>query len=100
VDQPIVNSFYFHINFRISLSRPEKKKKKSQLENLPSKPEALSSNPCTIKEKKKKKFARHQCLTPVTLASLEAEIRRIMVQSQPGQSLGDPISKKTITKKG
>jgi hypothetical protein len=31
----------------------------------------------------------------------EAEIRRIMVQSQPGQIvLGDPILKKPFTKKG
>jgi hypothetical protein len=38
--------------------------------------------------------ARCQWLTPVILASQEAEIRRITVRSQPGQIvLGDPISK-------
>jgi hypothetical protein len=29
--------------------------------------------------------ARHQWFTPVILATPEAEIRRIMVQSQPGK---------------
>jgi hypothetical protein len=42
--------------------------------------------------------ARHQCLTPVILATQEAEIRRIMVQSQlQGNSSQDPILKKPIT---
>jgi hypothetical protein len=39
-------------------------------------------------------------LTPVILATQEAEIRRIEVQSQPGQnSFRDPIWKKTHHKK-
>jgi hypothetical protein len=38
---------------------------------------------------------------PVILATQEAEIRRILVQSQSGQvSLQDPILKKLFTKKG
>jgi hypothetical protein len=38
---------------------------------------------------------------PVILATQEAEIRRIVVQSQPGQKvLLHPISKTPITKKG
>jgi hypothetical protein len=38
---------------------------------------------------------------PVILGIREAEIRRIIVQSQPGRSLRDPIlKKKTLTKKG
>jgi hypothetical protein len=37
---------------------------------------------------------------PVILATQEAEIRRIAVQSQPGKIVGDPISKKPITKIG
>jgi hypothetical protein len=38
---------------------------------------------------------------PVILATKEAEIRRIMVQSQPRQIvLGDPILKTPITKIG
>jgi hypothetical protein len=36
----------------------------------------------------------------VILATQEAEIRSIAVQSQPRQSLRDPISKKPFTKKG
>jgi hypothetical protein len=38
-----------------------------------------------IKGKKKKKKARHLWLMPVILAAQEAEIKRITVQSQPGQ---------------
>jgi hypothetical protein len=39
-----------------------------------------------------------QCLTPIILATQEAEIRRIMVPSQP--VLQDLISKKSFTKVG
>jgi hypothetical protein len=40
-------------------------------------------------------------LTPVILATQKAEIRRIAVQSQPGQIiLCDPILKKTYHQKG
>jgi hypothetical protein len=40
-------------------------------------------------------------VTPVILATQEAKIRRITVQSQPGQIVPrDPISKKPITKIG
>jgi hypothetical protein len=50
-------------------------------------------------------LARHQWLTPVIPATQEAEIRRIVVQSQPRtNSLQDPISEtkqnKTFTEKG
>jgi hypothetical protein len=42
----------------------------------------------------------HQWLTPVILATQEAEIRRIMAQSQPwANSSRDPISKCSFTKK-
>jgi hypothetical protein len=45
--------------------------------------------------------ARHCCLTPVILATQEAEIKRMTVQNQPRQnSLQDPISKKIHHKKG
>jgi hypothetical protein len=37
---------------------------------------------------------------PVMLATLEAEVRRIIVQSQSGQSSRDPVLKKTHHKKG
>jgi hypothetical protein len=38
---------------------------------------------------------------PIILATLEAEIRRILVQSQPGQIVHKTLyQKKTITKKG
>jgi hypothetical protein len=44
--------------------------------------------------------ARHWWLTPIILATQEAEIRRITVRSQPpANSSGDPILKKPITKK-
>jgi hypothetical protein len=40
-------------------------------------------------------------LMPVILATLEAEIKRIAVRSQPwANGSRDPISKKTFTKKG
>jgi hypothetical protein len=44
--------------------------------------------------------ARHQWLMPVILAVQEAEIRRIMAQSQPRQTVRDPILEKPIAKKG
>jgi hypothetical protein len=39
-------------------------------------------------------------LTPVILATQEAKIRRIMVQSQPRQIVLETLSKKLITKRG
>jgi hypothetical protein len=44
--------------------------------------------------------ARSWWLTPVILAIQEAEIRRIMVQSQPRQIVHKTLLKKPITKKG
>jgi hypothetical protein len=45
-------------------------------------------------------WAGHRLLTPVILASQEAEIKRIKVWSQPREvSSRDPISKKTHYKK-
>jgi hypothetical protein len=42
-----------------------------------------------------------QWLMPIILASQEAEIRRVAVQSQPGQIVSGTLSqKKSITKKG
>jgi hypothetical protein len=40
----------------------------------------------------------HQWLTPIILATQEAEIRRIALEASPGKSSQDPISKKPITK--
>jgi hypothetical protein len=37
---------------------------------------------------------------PLILATQEAEIRKILVQSKPRKIAGDPILKKPITKKG
>jgi hypothetical protein len=46
-------------------------------------------------------LARHWWLTPVILPTEEAEIRRMMVQSQPRQIVQkDRISKTTHHKKG
>jgi hypothetical protein len=41
--------------------------------------------------------AECQWLTPVMLAILEAEIRRIMVQSQPWQRVHKSLSRKYLT---
>jgi hypothetical protein len=40
-------------------------------------------------------LARHQLLTPIIIATQEAESRRIMVQSQSGQTVGETMSQKT-----
>jgi hypothetical protein len=46
-------------------------------------------------------IAGHQWFMPVILATQEAEIRRIVVRSQPGQIIPqDPILEKRFTKKG
>jgi hypothetical protein len=44
-----------------------------------------SKTPVQLVIKNRRKYARCQWLTPVILASQEAEIRRIKVQSQPGK---------------
>jgi hypothetical protein len=41
----------------------------------------------------------HQCLTPVILATQEAEIRRNVVQSQPGQIILEALSRKNPSQK-
>jgi hypothetical protein len=52
-------------------------------------------------EKINKKIKVVSVSSAVILATQEAEIRRISVQRQPGQKVQEnPISKKTITKKG
>jgi hypothetical protein len=43
--------------------------------------------------------ARHQWLTPVILATQEAEIRRITVRSQPRQIVGETLSRKNPSQK-
>jgi hypothetical protein len=43
--------------------------------------------------------ARHWWLTPVILATQKAEMRRIVVQSQPGQIVHKTLRKKKITYK-
>jgi hypothetical protein len=39
-------------------------------------------------------------LTPIILATQEAEIKRIAVQSQPGQIVHKTLTQKTLYKKG
>jgi hypothetical protein len=70
----------------------------------------LSSNPSTTKKRKIKEIhatlkkicpIRHWWLKPVILATQEAEIRRIAVQSQSqANSSRDLISKKPMARKG
>jgi hypothetical protein len=48
---------------------------------------------------KKLNIARHQWLTSIILATQEAEIRRIAVQSQPGQIVHETLSQKYPTQK-
>jgi hypothetical protein len=43
-------------------------------------------------------IAGHRWLTPVILATQEAEIRRITVQSQLGQIVWETLSQKTLHK--
>jgi hypothetical protein len=38
-------------------------------------------------------------LTPIILATQEAEIRRVVVQSQPGQIVLETLSQKTLSQK-
>jgi hypothetical protein len=58
-------------------------------------------NPCIPSSLEEKMLSQHWWLIPVILATQNAEIRRIMVQSQPGQVVpGDLISKESITKIG
>jgi hypothetical protein len=66
-------------------------------ENLPSHREALS-NSRTVKERNKNRV-RCWWLTPIILAAQEAEIKKILIQSQPGQIVHETLSqKKPITK--
>jgi hypothetical protein len=44
-------------------------------------------------------FARHQYITPVILATQEAEVRRIMVQSQAGQIVHETVSQQNLLQK-
>jgi hypothetical protein len=46
-------------------------------------------------EVKKPHTARCQWLTPIVLAIQEAEIRKITVRSQPGQTVRETLSQKT-----
>jgi hypothetical protein len=45
-------------------------------------------------------LSRCQCLTPVIPATQEAEIRRIVVRSQPRKIVHKTLSQKYLTQKG
>jgi hypothetical protein len=49
---------------------------------------------------KRVKKVRCRWLTPIILATQEAEIRRISDQSQRGQTVHETLSQKTLHKKG
>jgi hypothetical protein len=51
------------------------------------------------RRERKKKSAGHWQLTPIILATQEAEIRRISVQSQPGQIVRETLSLKNPSQK-
>jgi hypothetical protein len=57
---------------------------------------AMSARPCI----KNKIQARQWWLTPVILATQEAEIRRTVVQSHPGQTVPQDYFKKALPIKG
>jgi hypothetical protein len=49
---------------------------------------------------KKLTIAGHLWLTSIILATQEAEIRRVVVRSQPKQIVQETLSRKTLHKKG
>jgi hypothetical protein len=68
---------------------------------MSTRPQVQSPVPPKKKKKKEKKKVGFQWLMPITLATQEAEMRRITVQSQPRQIVCETLSqKKPITKKG
>jgi hypothetical protein len=69
------------------------------VECLPSRSEALSSNPSASKKKKKKPKKQVQELTPVIPAPREAEIRRITVRNQPGETVQETLYQKNPSQK-
>jgi hypothetical protein len=59
----------------------------------------LSYHPHGVHYRKiRKREAGYQRFTPIILATQEAEIRRIMVRSQPGQIVHETLSRKILHK--
>jgi hypothetical protein len=71
------------------------------VECLPSRSEALSSNPSASKKKTQEASsgARRRWLTPVIPAPREAEIRRITVRNQPRETVQETLYQKNPSQK-
>jgi hypothetical protein len=59
-----------------------------------------SENRNAFKKKKKKKLHWRQWLTPVILVTQEAEIRKTVIRSQPGQTVHKTLSRKYLSQPG
>jgi hypothetical protein len=54
---------------------------------------------CNSKTQRKSRISWGQWLTPVSLSTWKEEIRRIMVQSRPGEIVHETLSQKNLLQK-